>query len=239
MMVTMLRVREEGSQAALPRKRSRPNRSRTPKGNRPEETTGPRMSGMTSETAVADLSDADLVVRAREGEESCFRCLVHRYQERAFWIAQGKVHNQDDALEIAQEAFVRVHRALHRYDPNQKFYTWFYQIVTNLSIDLLRRRQKRAKVSLDDVAEAEANQNAPSDGLETEELQGRVHKVLELLPDKYAEVIRLKDIEGLGAKEISELTAVTHATVRWRLHQARKLFRGLWVEQYGDYSNAM
>lgn len=239
MMVTMLRVREKEGESSSSRKRSLPNRSQTQKGNRPEETTGPRMSGMTSETAVADLSDADLVVRAREGEESCFRCLVHRYQERAFWIAQGKVHNQDDALEIAQEAFVRVHRALHRYDPNQKFYTWFYQIVTNLSIDLLRRRQKRAKVSLDDVAEAEANQNAPSEGLETEELQGRVHKVLELLPDKYAEVIRLKDIEGLGAKEISELTEVTHATVRWRLHQARKLFRGLWVEQYGEYSNAM
>lgn len=192
-------------------------------------------SGALKSGTLTGLDDAQLVVQAREGREECFRTLVERYQERAFWIAYGKVHNNEDALEIAQEAFVRVHKALHRYNPNLKFYTWFYQIVTNLSIDLLRRRKKRAKVSLDDVAEAEAEGEIASANLEVQELQARVHKILDLLPDKYAEVLRLKDIEGMGAKEISELTEVTHATVRWRLHQARKLFRDAWSENYGEY----
>jgi len=59
--------------------------------------------------------------------------------------------------------------------------------------------------------------------------------ILDCLPEKYAAVIRMKDIEGLGAKDISELTGVSHATVRWRLHQARKLFRSAWNEKYGEY----
>ena len=179
--------------------------------------------------------DSSLVLQALDGDDEAFRALVERYQERAFWIAHGNVRNADDALEIAQEAFIRVHRSLHRFNPDLKFYTWFYQIVSNLSIDLLRRRAKRARVSLDDVGEAEGETETPTAGLEVKELQQRVHAVLALLPEKYAEVIRLRDIEGLGAKEISDMTGITHATVRWRLHQARKLFRGLWDERYGEY----
>lgn len=186
-----------------------------------------------------ELSDIELILRAREGDQRSFRLLVERYQERAYWIAMGKVRNQEDALEIAQEAFIRVYRALQRFDPEQKFYTWFYQIVSNLSIDLLRRRRKRAGVSLDDVAEAPADTDKPTQNLEQQELILRVYAILEKLPEKYAQVIRLKDIEGLGAKEISEITGITHATARWRLHQARKLFRSLWEEQYGDYGHEM
>lgn len=187
--------------------------------------------------ASAELTDPELVHRSLEGDDEAFRILVERYQERAFWIAHGRVHNAEDALEIAQEAFVRVHKALDRYNPKLKFYTWFYQIVANLSIDLLRRRKKRAKVSLDDIGETEAETDAPANHLEAEELGQRVRLILNELPNKYAEVIRMKDLEGFGAKEISEITQVTHATVRWRLHQARKLFRGLWNERYGEYQS--
>jgi RNA polymerase sigma-70 factor, ECF subfamily len=190
---------------------------------------------MTTMVATNAETDVEIILRAREGDNDAFRQLVERYQERAYWIAQGKVHNAEDAMEIAQEAFVRVHRSLHRFNPNLKFYTWFYQIVTNLSIDTLRRRKKRARVSIDDIAEAEAQPSQPGAGLEARELQARVYVILDCLPEKYAAVIRMKDIEGLGAKDISELTGVSHATVRWRLHQARKLFRSAWNEKYGEY----
>lgn len=193
---------------------------------------------MTARASLAaEIDDAELVARSLAGEDDCFRVLVERYQERAYWIAHGKVHNPDDALEIAQEAFVRVHRALHRFDPSMRFYTWFYQIVTNLSIDALRRRQKRASVSLDDVAEATADSAQPTQELEHSELAVRVYAVLDQLPEKYAEVLRMRDIEGHDAKEISDLTGVTHATVRWRLHQARKLFREIWEEKFGSYGD--
>jgi len=178
--------------------------------------------------------DSLLVLRARDGDDEAFKILVERYQDRAYWIANGKVHNSHDAMEIAQEAFIRVHRALHRFNPELRFYTWFYQIVSNLSIDLLRRRSKRSGVALDAIAEAAAPESLPSADIEATELGQRIAVILAMLPEKYAEVISLRDLEGMGAKEISEMSGVTHATVRWRLHQARKLFRKAWEERFGE-----
>jgi RNA polymerase sigma factor (sigma-70 family) len=77
----------------------------------------------------------------------------------------------------------------------------------------------------------------PTQELEHSELAVRVYAVLDQLPEKYAEVLRMRDIEGHDAKEISDLTGVTHATVRWRLHQARKLFREIWEEKFGSYGD--
>ena len=169
--------------------------------------------------------------------EAPFRELVARYEERAYWIAKGIVHQPEDARDVAQEAFVRVFRSLDKFDPSLKFYTWFYQIVVNLAIDHLRRTKKRPKVSLDELGDTGGEIAGPSvqpgEAVERDEAKSRVARVLLELPDKYRSIIVLRDLEGFDGKEVATIAGATHATVRWRLHKARQMFRAAWERIYG------
>jgi RNA polymerase sigma-70 factor (ECF subfamily) len=189
-------------------------------------------------TTIKETTDADLVLRARRGDGEAFRSLVERYEQRAYWVARGMLNNDEDARDAAQDAFIRVHRSLERFDVNLRFYTWLYQIVVNLCIDQLRKRKKRRGVSLDAVGDIEGRGADPC-SLEGGELKARVALVLDELPPKYKAVMVLSDLEGIGAKEIATITSTTHATVRWRHHRARKLFREAWERNYGKGSHAL
>ncbi len=98
-------------------------------------------------------TDAAILRRVLEGESAAFGELVARYQRRAFWVALHLVGGPEDARDVVQDAFVRVHRSLGRFDFGRNFYTWFYRIVTNLAIDALRKRRAAPAVALDAVAE--------------------------------------------------------------------------------------
>ena len=179
-------------------------------------------------------SDGDLIRASQAGDEDAFARLVARYQDKAFWVAYNLVGNVEDARDIGQEAFVRVYRALDRFDFNMSFYTWLYRIVTNLSIDRLRKTRKHTVVGLNELEELlkdTAGDNHPSFRMEREELKASVRSVLHTLPEKYRTVLVLRDIEGLSCKEISSITGTSHATVRWRLHTARKLFKEKWERE--------
>jgi len=190
------------------------------------------------------LSDEELVRicqapgSVKADRDVAFRELVERYQDRAFWISKGMVGNADDARDVAQDAFIRVFRSVDRFDPKLKFYTWFYQIVVNLSIDHLRRGKKRTRLSIEDLGEngestIEGREDAPTTKIERDELAKRVARVLDELPEKYRAVIVLRDLEGFDGKEVAGIEDATHATVRWRLHKARQMFREAWERIYG------
>jgi RNA polymerase sigma-70 factor (ECF subfamily) len=182
--------------------------------------------------------DQDLILRAQRGDEEAFRGLVEKYRRRAYWVAYNLVSDEDEARDISQEAFIRVFKSLGRFDLKYKFYTWLYQIVTNLSIDALRKRRNQRGLSLDEVGDVRANQVSAHERLERAELKDRVASVLALLPPKYRAVITLREIEGLSSKEIAEIVGSTHATVRWRLHRARLLFRDAWEAKFGRVEGA-
>lgn len=184
-------------------------------------------------------SDAALVERARAGDTQAFAQLVDRYQQRVFWVARGMLGNDEDARDAAQEAFIRVYRSLDRFDTRLKFYTWLYQIVVNLCIDMLRKHVKRRGVSLDQVGDVAGNGSSSNGNLEGAELRQRVYRVLEELPPKYRTVMVLSDLEGIGAKDIAHMTGTTHATVRWRHHRARQLFREAWERIHGKGSHVV
>lgn len=199
---------------------------------------GTRTNDADAARADAAMQDAALVERARAGDMQAFAGLVDRYQQRVFWVARGMVGNDEDARDAAQEAFVRVYKSLDRFDLRMKFYTWLYQIVVNLCIDHLRKQAKRRGVSLDALGDTVAGQKG-KDELEGSELRHRVHRVLGELPVKYRTVMVLSDLEGIGAKEIATMTGTTHATVRWRHHRARKLFREAWERIFGRGSHVL
>ncbi len=175
------------------------------------------------------IPDDEVIRRCLAGEKDLFRHLMERYEKRAFWVAFNLLGNTEEARDVLQDAFVRAYRSLDRFDYGRKFYTWFFRIVTNLAIDRLRRRGVAKSVPLgEEMEESIPSGESPSLPLEREETRRKVRELLDTLPPKFKAVMVLRDIEGLSCKEIAPVLGTTYATVRWRLHKARQLFREKW-----------
>jgi len=192
----------------------------------PEPTPEQALGERAAEASAAE--DREWIERARYADEAAFASLVAKYQERAIAIARHFVQNDDSARDVAQEAFLRTYRNLHRYDPKRRFYTWFYRIVVHLAIDGTRRHGRIRELFRQRAQEPAPLPEAPSARLEREELRGQVDGVLAGLPEKYRLLLLLRDGEGFTSKEIAEISGSNHATVRWRLHRARGMFREAW-----------
>jgi RNA polymerase sigma-70 factor (ECF subfamily) len=172
--------------------------------------------------------------RAQSGDEEAFAWLVRVHEVRAFRVARGLIANEEDARDVAQEAFLRVFRSLERFDFEYAFSTWLHRIVTNLAIDHLRKRRVVAKGGALDDEDSQAPElvdegvEDPSAGLEREETVDEVHRCLEALAPHFQSVLVLRELEGLSCAEIAEIVGATNVTVRWRLHRGRKLFQEEW-----------
>ncbi|MBI4615822.1 MAG: sigma-70 family RNA polymerase sigma factor [Planctomycetes bacterium] len=189
-------------------------------------------------TARAGASpEAELLARCQAGDESAFQTLVDRYSDRAYWIAYHMVGDQDDARDCSQEAFLKAFRSIRKYRLDMNFYTWFYKIVVNVTIDFLRKRKAArgtGMVSLDRLGDMPARDESPAPRVEDEDLGREIRRVLDGLPPKYRSVLVLRNVEGLNCREIADMTGENHATVRWQLHKARQLFIEMWDgEKYG------
>ncbi len=181
----------------------------------------------------AQASDNDLALAAQAGDAQAFMTLVHRHRQKAYWIARDMIGRHEEARDIAQEAFIRVYRALGRFNPKKRFYAWLYQIVVNLSIDHLRRRNYAEGLTLDAVPEMPDHAAGPETLTQRAEQRQAVAQILELLPAKYKAVLILRDIEGFDGREVAKIVGCTHGTVRWRLSKARQMFKDAWVARYG------
>jgi RNA polymerase sigma-70 factor (ECF subfamily) len=181
--------------------------------------------------ATEKAAERALIEACQRGEEAAYKELVERYQRRAFWLARKL---EEDARDISQKAFIRVFKSIHRFDHRYRFYTWLYKIVQNLSVDHLRKRGDRRNVSIDAVGDVQGKTRPVDMEMRETELSGRVGEVLDMLPPKYKTVMVLRELEGFDAKEIAEMVGSTHATIRWRLHRARALFREEWVKLFGE-----
>jgi RNA polymerase sigma-70 factor, ECF subfamily len=205
-----------------------PERDRLPRGL-PGEVE--RMAG------AADVGDAELVRRTLADEPDAFAALVARYQKRAFWVAFHVLGRVEDARDVTQEAFVRLYRSLGKFDYSRSFYTWFYRIVMNLAIDQLRKHKTARAASLDDLLGGLPDDSATDQGnaaVELAEQNGQVWQVLSKLDSKFRAVLVLRDIHGMSCREIAPILRVTHATVRWRLHRGRLMFREHWERMLGS-----
>jgi RNA polymerase sigma-70 factor (ECF subfamily) len=176
-----------------------------------------------------------LIRRAQAGEEQAFEALVRSHQRLAFAIAKSLVASEEDARDLAQEAFLRVFRNLERFDFEHPFATWLHRIVTNLAIDHLRKRRLVLSGGRADDGEeppehdiADEDQPAPSERLEALETALQVRQVIESLAPHFQTVLVLRELQGLPCTEIAEIVGATHVTVRWRLHRGRKLFQEEW-----------
>jgi RNA polymerase sigma-70 factor (ECF subfamily) len=172
-------------------------------------------------------SDAVLARRVRAGDRDAFGALIERYRRRAYVQALAIVRSREDALDLAQEAFVRAYRARHTLDPNRPFYAWLYQILRRLCFNFLRDATAHARL-MDAQghdwlrAVAQAAPDDPAAAVERADERRRVAAAIARLPAHEREVVVLKEFEELKYREIAELVGVPIGTVMSRLYSARR-----------------
>jgi RNA polymerase sigma-70 factor (ECF subfamily) len=198
-------------------------------------------SNRTSRELEAE-QDRVLLERAQKGDKLAFKQLVQRHQRRAFAIALGLLRDEQDAKEVVQEAFLRVHRGLDSFQGGSTFFTWLYRIVTNLSIDLLRKPSRR-DAELDESREIDESDIPllsridgadPLDVLRRAEIRNKLEAALAALPVYHRGVIVMREVEGMSYEEMAEAMGVSKGTIMSRLFHARQKMQRALADCYAE-----
>jgi RNA polymerase sigma-70 factor, ECF subfamily len=170
-----------------------------------------------------------LVERARGGDEDAFASLVRRNQDRAFAVAYRLVRQREDALDIAQEAFVRAYQSLAGFKGEARFSTWLHRIVVNLALDHLRRQPHHdagmyqdARALEEAASQVVAPAPNPQQAWEAVQTRRLIQEGLAALPAEQRTALVLREIDGLSYKEIAQAMRCSIGTVMSRLHYARR-----------------
>jgi RNA polymerase sigma-70 factor (ECF subfamily) len=226
-----------------------PQPSAPPPTPKPVNTLDAAASNQKKDRAREAEEDRALIAKAQAGDMVAFRQLVERHQRRAFAIALALVRDENDARELVQDAFLRVYKNLGGFQGGSSFFTWLYRIITNLSIDLIRKpgRQtsdlEEARLEVDDGADLDLpflsrlDGADPADVVRRREIATRIQTALEALPSYHRAVIEMREIDGLSYEEMAQAMNVSKGTIMSRLFHARqKLQRALadcYKEQIG------
>jgi RNA polymerase sigma-70 factor (ECF subfamily) len=189
-----------------------------------------------------DLDDGELVRRCRAGDTTAFGELMTRYRNKAYAMVYALVQNEQDALDLAQEGFLKAWRSIHHFKGRSSFYTWLYRIMRNVTVDSLRRKRIYADAEFDDLAAAAniepGSQTTPSapplpaKELERKEIQQWVKEAIAQLSPSHRAVIVMKEFEHLQYHEIAEILECSIGTVMSRLYYARKKLQILLKDVY-------
>ena len=178
--------------------------------------------------------DLTLVTRVRQGDQRAFRLLVERYQRKVFSVALGMLKDKEEAMDVSQEAFVKVYKYLDHFKGDSSFYTWLYRITVNICIDVLRKKNalKGEQVEFDETVKmdaAEANIGSLGSQLGTNpqkaalrrELAEKINAALQEVPEKHRAILLLREVEGMSYEDIARTLEIPKGTVMSRLFHAR------------------
>ena len=189
----------------------------------------------THRVSEANLSDHALIEATKNGDEAAFAVIVSRYRNPITNYLYRFLNDYEEAVDLAQETFVRVYFAIDRYHTDFAFSTYIYRIATNLAISEIRKRKRRTMLSLTGLFQTDADdttefQPADDKPLPDKDLiddeQGRViAKAIATLPPKYRLPVILRDIEGRTYEEIASILELGLGTTKSRISRARGLLK--------------
>ena len=174
--------------------------------------------------------ELNIINRVRGGDTEAFEQLVLEHQNKVYSLALRMLGNEEDARDMAQEAFVRAYTSLAGFRGDSKFSVWLYRLTSNICIVFLRSRQRHQTVSLTyDTEDSEGGQLeipderfTPEAGLERSELRSAVLRGLDSLSPEFRNILLLREIDGLSYGEISRALDLEEGTVKSRIFRARK-----------------
>lgn len=179
-------------------------------------------------------SDCELMLRLKDGDDLALNDLMRRWQKPLVSFLYRYVGNEAEALDLAQETFVRVFKNRSRYSPKGKFSTWLFAIASNLARNCLRWQRRHPVVALDaEEGDAERNpvdqipsgSDSPSEFAERQERVAAVRREIQALPHHLKTALLLFEYEDLGYAEISTILGCSPKAVETRLYRARTILR--------------
>lgn len=175
-------------------------------------------------------ADAQLVKRVQKGDKKAFDLLVLKYQQRIIKLVSRYVRDPTDALDVAQDTFLKAYRALPNFRGDSAFYTWLYRIAINTAKNYLVTQSRRPMESENFRVEGEQVElesmlkdlATPESLLITDEIKETIAEAIEQLPDDLRTAINLREVEGLSYEEIADVMTCPIGTVRSRIFRARE-----------------
>ena len=180
-------------------------------------------------------SDHELVAAARDGDEEAFAEIISRYKSPITNFLYRFLNDYEEAVDLAQETFVRVYFALERYHTEFAFSTYIYRIATNLAISEIRKRKRRTLLSLtglfqsgeDETSEFQLpdKRSLQDADFEEDELSQTIARAIETLPPKYRLPVILRDVEGKSYEEVAAILELGLGTTKSRISRGRGLLK--------------
>jgi len=175
--------------------------------------------------------DAELVLKAQQGDVHAFDQLVERYHSKIYGLTYNMTSNREDAEDLTQEVFVKAFEALPRFKGKSSFYTWVYRIAVNKTINYRKKRNRKRALSLDsfdqdikldDAYHEMTAKGSPLRNISLSELQKKLNEALLNLSEKHRTVVVMHDMQGIPHDEIAKVVGASVGTVRSRLFYARR-----------------
>ncbi len=175
--------------------------------------------------------DFAIIEKVKQGDISAFDILTKKYRERLFSVVYNITSNREDAFDITQDAFIKAFSSINSFKGKSAFYTWLYRIAVNMAVSFVKKNRFRRFFSFENINEEAASSeildklsafNGGDRATNLKELQEKLNEALQTLSIEHRTVVILFEIEGLSHQEIAEITKVNIATVRSRLHYAKR-----------------
>ncbi|OQY27502.1 MAG: hypothetical protein B6244_10335 [Candidatus Cloacimonetes bacterium 4572_55] len=180
--------------------------------------------------------DLKWVDQFRNGDEKAFNELIHRYKKPIYYVILRMVRNHDDAIDLAQDTFVRAYRHIQSFKGESGFYTWLCRIAVNLSVNHINRNKTRFWESFEDVPKpVKTHKGNPSESLDREELQTAIDKAIVSLPEKQRVIFILRYYEEMSHQKIANLLGKSVGTIKaGYFHAVKKL-----QQELADYERGV
>jgi RNA polymerase sigma-70 factor (ECF subfamily) len=171
-------------------------------------------------SASREMSEKAILEIVQKGDKEAYGAIVKRYMQSAYYIALGLVHNQQDALDVSQDAFIKAFRKIKMFDTSKPFFPWFYRLLRNLCIDYLKGKHRMREIPFDDahiLVEKKGDR----------ELKEILWKGIEKLPFEQREIVILRYFRQYSYAEIAEIIEKPIGTVMSSLFYAKKKLKGI------------
>jgi RNA polymerase sigma-70 factor (ECF subfamily) len=188
------------------------------------------------------MTDIEIVDKIKKGDKNAFKALVENHQELVLNTCRGFLHNEDDALDVAQEVFIEAYRSIKKFRGESRIRTWLYRIAVNKSLNHIRYNKKHKLPNNIEVMykgigkniDNVSNPELPDAELERSERSVVLYKAIDELPKKQKTAFVLSKFENLSYKEISEVMNKSVSSVESLLFRAKKNLQEKLVNFYKD-----
>ena len=170
------------------------------------------------------MEDKDLLLKLRDPDTRNygFNMLVRAYQQKVYWLVRKMVIDHDDADDLTQEIFLKIHKAIDSFREDSQLFTWIYRIATNECLTFLKKKKRRFFLPLEDVGKELSAKIDSAPYLSGDDIQKKLQKALLTLPDKQRLVFNMKYYEDLPYEEISAITHTSVGALKASYHHAVK-----------------